>query len=302
MDTLTYTDHTNLEITYYKWAAGGTPKAVVQMVHGMGEHALRYDHVAQTLNAAGYLVYAEDHRGHGKTSEVTGVGLLGSDGWQGTVENLKELHDIIKKENPALPVFLLGHSWGSFMSQNFIQNWGSELKGVILSGTGGKQATLGVLIMLAKRINKKSGPAGITPLMQKLSVEPLNKPFQPSKTSHDWLSRDEAVVQTFLDDPLCGAPMPNGYWLEFALGLKHIWTKANEAKIPKDLPIFMITGELDPVNVQTKTFMILVKRYQKLGIKDLTYKIYDGARHEVLNELQKDDVKQDIVNFLDSHL
>jgi alpha-beta hydrolase superfamily lysophospholipase len=304
MEEFNFVDHAKVQITYYKWtpAAAIKPKAVVQIVHGLGEHAKRYDHVALTFNQDGYVVYATDHRGHGKTSEQTGIGSLKPDGWSGTVQDEKELTDIIKKEHPDLPVFLLGHSWGSFLSQNYIQQWGSGLKGAILSGTSGKQGLLGALAIIAKRLNKKKGPDAISPMMGKLALDPMNKPFAPNRTTHDWLTRDDAEVDKYVADPLCGFDLPNSYWLEMANGLKHIWKKENEAKIPKDLPILLMTGELDPVNVQTKTYFVLLNRYKKIGIKDVSSNIYEGARHETLNELQKDKVKKDILDWLNAHL
>lgn len=302
--TFTFSDHAGVELFVYKWAPdSGAPKAVIQIAHGMGEHAARYEHVAESLTTAGYLVYADDHRGHGKTAKtVEKTGQIDPDGWKGCIQDLKQLTDIIKKENPGLPVFFFGHSWGSFMGQNYIQDYGKEIKGAILSGTSGKQNLLGGLIFIANRKIKKDGLSFKDATMNGLALDPLNKPFKPNRTTHDWLSRDEKVVDAYKADPFCGFLMTNGFWIEFAMGMKHVWTPANEAKIPKDLPIYLFTGEKDPVNVATKNFMVLLNRYIKMGIRDVSYKIYEGARHETLNELQKEDVKKDLVDWLDRHL
>jgi len=300
-----FVDHKNVEIHCNKWypEQNDNIKAVVQISHGLGEHALRYTHVAESFTQSGYIVYADDHRGHGKTAgKIENLGQIDPDGWPGCIQDLYILNQKIKEENPGLPIFYLGHSWGSVMGQDFIQQHGDEIKGAILTGTFGKQALLGALTIIAKILIKKDGPNAVSPLMAKLSLDPLNKPFAPNRTTHDWLSRDEKVVDAYISDPFCGFNMKNSYWLEFALGLKKIWKKKNEQKIPKDLPILLMTGSNDPVNVQTKTFLTLVERYQKLGIKDLTYKIYDQARHEILNELQKEQVKKDIIDWMDSHL
>jgi alpha-beta hydrolase superfamily lysophospholipase len=302
--TFTFTDHAGVTLFVYKWTPDTEkPKAIVQIVHGLGEHAARYAHVAQDLTNAGYSVYADDHRGHGKTAGSLEMrGNIKPDGWEGCIKDLKQLTDIIRKENPGVPVFLLGHSWGSFMTQDYIQRWGSELKGVILSGTAGKQGLLGGLIIIAKRIIKKEGEDGISPMMAKLSLDPMNKPFAPNRTTHDWLSRDDAVVDKYKADPFCGFDLPNYFWLQFALGLKKIWDKKNEALIPKDLPTYLFCGSMDPVSQLTKTFKILVERYKKLGIKDIESKIYEGARHETLNEINKEEVKSDLISWLNRHL
>ncbi len=301
----TFTDHADMKITVYKWLPdnGVTPKGLVQIIHGMAEHALRYDFLAEALTKEGYVVYAEDHRGHGKTMEsMEKAGSLNPDGWDGVVKDVKQLKDIMVKEYPDLPVFLFGHSWGSFLTQDFVQRWGDEVKGIILSGSAGKQDILGVLILIAKLQIKKHGfdtPAG---LIYKLGVEPLNKAFEPAKSPSAWLSTLEEEVQKYDEDPLCGYRPPNGYYLEMAYAMKRLWKKESEAKIPKTLPVYMIVGSKDPVSKFTKNFMPLVKRYQQQGIKDVSYKIYEGARHEILNEFCRDEVVIDIVTWFNAHL
>ena len=159
--TFTFKDHADVEIFVYKWVPdSGTGKAAIQIAHGLAEHAARYEHVAQSLTDAGYIVYADDHRGHGKTAKTKDkLGQLNPDGWAGVVKDLKQLTDIIKKENPGLPVFLVAHSWGSLLAQDYISQFGSEIRGVVLSGTNGKQPwiirKLGPI--LAKKEVKKIG-------------------------------------------------------------------------------------------------------------------------------------------------
>ncbi|WP_371803201.1 lysophospholipase [Candidatus Lokiarchaeum ossiferum] len=305
MENITFTDHAGVKITAYKWVpkTGITPKGLIQIVHGMAEHALRYDFLAEALTDEGFVVYAEDHRGHGKTMEsMDKAGSLNPDGWDGVVKDLKQLKDIMVKDYPDLPVFMFGHSWGSFLTQDFIQKWGDELKGIILSGTAGKQDTLGLLILIAKlqvKLHGSDTPAG---LIYKLGVEPLNKRFEPAKSASAWLSTVEEEVQKYDDDPLCGYRPPNGYYLEMAYAMKRLWKKENESKIPKNLPIYMIVGELDPVGNFTKNFMPLVHRYQNQGIADVSYKIYKDARHEILNDYCRKEVVQDTVNWFNNHM
>ncbi|WP_457559168.1 alpha/beta hydrolase [Candidatus Harpocratesius sp.] len=303
--TFTYTDYAGIEIFVYKWIPEESikPRAVVQILHGMAEHAARYQHVAEALTKHGFIVYADDHRGHGKSAlGLEHAGELGPDGWEGTLKSIRELTDYLKAEYPDLPVFLLGHSWGSYLAQDYIQQWGSELKGVVLSGTNGAQPMLNLLLIIGTIIAKFKGYNAKGKFIDKLAIKPLNKPFEPADSQNCWLSRDPEVVKKYDEDPWCGFMVPYSYFIELAKGLKKIWKPNNEEKIPKDLPIYLFSGGEDPTNMQAKGFKSLVDRYEKLGIRDLSYKIYDGARHETLNETNKEEVIQDLINWLESKL
>jgi alpha-beta hydrolase superfamily lysophospholipase len=303
--SFTFKDHDGIEIFVYKWAPEGNAKAVIQIAHGMAEHAARYARLAEKLTQAGYIVYANDHRGHGKTAkDLDKKGQLGPGGQESMVKDLKQLTDIIKKENPGLPVFLLGHSMGSFLSQAYIQQYGKELKGVILSGTNGHMSKLVLALgmMIAKGDVKKLGPNAPGEKMDKQSFGSYNKTFEPAKTKFDWLSRDEAEVQKYVNDPWCGFVCPTSFYVELLTCLSTIWKKANEAKIPKDLPVYMFSGSMDPVGGNTKGVIALFNRYLKLGIKDVTKKFYDGGRHESFNEINRDEVTKDVIAWLDAHV
>ncbi len=303
--TFTFKDHDGIEIFVYKWAPEGNAKAVVQIAHGMVEHAARYARLSENLTQAGYVVYANDHRGHGKTAkDLDKKGQIGPGGMESMVKDLKQLTDIIKKENLGLPVFLLGHSMGSFFSQAYIQQYGKELKGVILSGTNGHMSklilTLG--LMIAKGDVKKLGPNAPGVKMDKQSFGSYNKAFKPAKTKFDWLSRDEAEVQKYINDPWCGFVCPTSFYVELLTILSNIWKKTGEVNIPKDLPVYMFSGSMDPVGANTKGVVALFKRYQKLGIKDVTKKFYEGGRHESFNEINRDEVTKDIIAWLNAHV
>ncbi|MHA1746942.1 MAG: lysophospholipase [Promethearchaeota archaeon] len=303
--TFTYSDHTGVEIFVYKWEpeGGAKPKAVVQILHGMAEHAARYSHVAKALVDAGYLVYAEDHHGHGRSAiDLEHAGVLGEGGWEGTLLSIKELSDQIKKENPNLPLFLLGHSWGSYLGQDYIQRWGDTLQGVILSGTNGKQAQINILLILAKIIVIFKGYNAKAVFIDKLAIKPLNKPFEPSPSPNTWLSRDESVATKYDADPLCGFMMPNSYFIEMAKGFKKIWKSSNEQLIPKTLPLYFLSGSKDSSNLEASGMFALIERYKKLSIADITYKVYEGARHEIYNETNKEEVIKDTIEWLDKHL
>ncbi|HMF34513.1 MAG TPA: alpha/beta hydrolase [Candidatus Lokiarchaeia archaeon] len=302
--TFTFTDADGVEIFVYKWLPDdGNPKAIVQISHGMAEHAGRYERFADVLTNGGYGVYANDHRGHGKTAlGEDKQGQLGPNGWDGAVKVMKQLTDTIKQEFPGVPVFLFGHSWGSFMTQNYIERWGSELKGAVLSGTVGKNPLLKLAPMLGKGDIKKNGPNATGGKLENMTVVALNKSFEPAKTPKDWLSRDEAEVEKYIADPFCGKPFPNSFYLDLVNMLLNSWNKKNEQKIPKDLPILLVAGTRDPVGNFTKGVKPLADRYKKYGIKDVTTKFYEGARHETLNETNRDEVMKDFLAWFDAHL
>lgn len=304
--TFTYKDQDDIDIFVYKWEPdNGQIKAIVQISHGVAEHALRYQYFAEFLTANGYSVYADDHRGHGKSIKDGNIGYLGPNGWNGTVNSIHELTNVIKKEHPNVPIFLFAHSWGSFLGQDVIQQWGSDYKGCILSGTMSSinKLLLKILGFMARRAAKKSATTPNTRL-DGLTTKPLNKRWskEPDATGFEWLSRDKEQVKKYVDDPLCGFVMPSSYFVELGNGFTKIWKKSNEKNIPKDLPIFFIAGELDSVSKETKMAKQLAKRYRSYGITDVQEKYYPEARHEMLNELNKEEAYQDVTNWFDKHL
>jgi alpha-beta hydrolase superfamily lysophospholipase len=300
--TFTFTDPDGFQIFVYKWAPDeGKPKAAVQVVHGMAEHALRYERFAEFLNRAGYVVYGDDHRGHGKTAgDLSRAGIGGEDSWNGMVNDEKQLSEIIKEENPGLPLFLFGHSMGSFLAQRYIQRWGSELKGVVLSGTTGlpfiPPEAAPVLEQAAAGEQRDQVPEASL-----LQSEAINAPFQPVRTPFDWLSCDEEEVQKYVDDPWCGFNFSNGMLLDMARGMWEMLAPQNQAQVPTDLPVLMVAGELDPVGAFDGV-RALEQAYKKVGVKDLEVILYPDCRHEVLNEVNRDQIQRDIVEWLDEHV
>ncbi|MFX1454369.1 MAG: alpha/beta hydrolase [Promethearchaeota archaeon] len=280
-ETFWFKDKDGVEIFVYKWLPKGKPKAAIQIAHGLAEHAKRYTHVAEAFVKAGYAVYADDHRGHGKTGEKSGkLGELGPRGWDGTVEALVSLTNIIKKELPGLPVFLLGHSWGSFLAQDYIKRWGNKLNGVLLTGTTG-----------APNPNTNLDAEGLG----------LNFNVENPKTPFDWLTRDDKEVKKYIDDPLCGFPLPPSILQVLGDSRKKRFDTANDNKIPKKLLIFIFVGEKDSVGGKAGA-KALVERYRKAGIKNITFKSYPEGRHELFNEINKEEVIRDVISWLDSRL
>ena len=232
--------------------------------------------------------------------------MLGPSGWRGVVNNVHELSNIIKKENPNLPLFLLGHSWGAMLAQDYIQDWGNEIKGCILSGTNGKVRALVVKAgkIILKSEMKKRGPTEPSQKMYDMNFKANNRNWQNDEgaTGFEWLSRDKEEVQKYIDDPWCGFMPPANLWLEFLHGFEKMYDSKNEEKIPNDLPVHFISGSLCPIGNKTKGVQAIINRYNKNGMKDVTYKFYEDARHEIFNEINRDEVFKDVINWLDSHL
>lgn len=311
--TFTFKDKDDIEIFVYKWEPDTPAKAVVQIVHGLAEHAKRYARVAEALCNDGYLCYANDARGHGRTAgdltEKTlagNAGVLGPNGWRGVVNDLHELTNIIKKERPDLPIFLIGHSWGAMLTQDYIQDWGNELKGVILSGTNGKVRALVVKAgkLILKSEIKKLGPTEPSQKMHDMNFKSNNHDWDLDEgaTGYEWLSRDKEEVQKYIDDPWCGFVSPANLWLEFLYGFEKIYDSKQEKTIPTDLPVHFISGSLCVIGNKTKSVKAMIDRLNKYGIKDVTYKFYQDARHEIFNEINRDEVFKDVINWLNSHL
>ncbi len=303
--TFTFKSPDGPEVFVYQWAPDGgiKPKAVVQIAHGAAEHAGRYARFGAFLAQAGYVVYADDHRGHGKTAGVLRkAGIAGPDGWNGMLRDVRQLNQIIRQENPGLPVFFFGHSMGSLIAQQYIQNWGSELKGAILSGTFG---SLGVdpaaVVAMGEQAAQAQGDDAPSQIFMGMFAN-FNQAFEPVKTGFEWLSRDEAEVQKYFDDPWCGFPFSNRLVIDMFKGAGSIWAAENETRIPKRLPLLVISGEMDPAGGNTASVKLLVERYRGLGMQEITVKFYPQARHEILNETNRDEVQQDIANWMEAHL
>ncbi|GCD13086.1 alpha/beta hydrolase [Clostridium tagluense] len=299
-------DKGDLEIFVYKWLPDENiqVKGVVQIAHGMAETAARYEGFARALTNEGFIVYANDHRGHGKTSgQISKLGDLGEDGFNSMVENMHQLNERIKEENHNLPIFLFGHSMGSFLTQRYICLYGGGLKGAIVSGSCGKQGiTVDIARLIAKREIKKIGRAGKSNKLDELSFGSYNNSFKPNRTAFDWLSRDKKQVDKYIDDPFCGTVFTAGFFYDFLGGLKSIADPREIENVPKDLPIYIFSGDKDPVGKNGKGVLKLVKTYKEHGMVDLTYKLYKDGRHEMLNEINREEVIADVIKWLNTSL
>ncbi|WP_102399438.1 alpha/beta hydrolase [Haloimpatiens massiliensis] len=300
-----FKDTSGLNIFVYKWLPKEDikPVGIVQIAHGMAETAERYKRFANKLAKAGYIVFANDHRGHGKTAEsVDKVGDLGEDGFNNMVQDMYEITTYIKKQY-HLPIFIFGHSMGSFLTQRYIQLYGEEIDGAILSGSCGSQGLmLDLGILLAKREISKIGRSGRSERMDKLSFGSYNKVFKPNRTKSDWLTRDEKEIDKYISDQYCGGIFTAGFFYDFLNGLKLIQQKSQIVNVPKELPIYIFSGDKDPVGKTGKGVMKLVNTYKALGIKDLEYKLYKDGRHEMLNEINREEVMENVLRWLNRHV
>jgi len=305
-DTFHFKAEDQKELFVYRWLPDeGVPrKAFVHIAHGMAEHAGRYARVAGALVAAGYAVYANDHRGHGKTAaSADELGWMGAGGFRRAMWDLEQLLVFEKAENPGLPAVLFGHSMGSYLTQLFMIEAGSSIRAAVLSGSAGKPnliASAGRLVARVERL--RFGPKGKSPLLKALSFDAFNKPFQPSRTECDWLSRDPAEVDAYLADPLCGFPVSTQLWVELLDTLADIARPDRQARVPRDLPVYVFSGGEDPVSERTRSLEQLLGAYGRAGVGDVAHKFYPGARHETLNETNRDEVTADLIAWLDGRV
>jgi alpha-beta hydrolase superfamily lysophospholipase len=280
--SFTYPSADGTQITAYRFDAYGAPRAAVQITHGMGEHAQRYAHVADELNEAGYVVYAQDQRGHGATASPGQLGDLGKAGWPGLVDDIGLLSAQIRAEHPGLPLILLGHSMGSFAVQQYLLDHSDDVDGVALTGTA-------VIDLLEPALD----------LDQPMDLTMFNAPFQPARTDYDWLSRDEAQVDAYVADPLCGFGIDTQSARDMFTGARRLADPAQVAAIRSSLPVYIAAGEADPVNGALTVLQPLVDRLREAGLTDVTVVTYPEARHEILNETNSAEVIGSLMEWAD---
>ena len=302
METLrTPAPHDGLDLATYVWEPSGAPKAVVQIAHGMAEHAQRYDRLAQALTAAGYAVVAHDHRGHGATvADPKDVGYLADAGsWSAAIVDIRAVGEYARERFRGVPHVLLGHSMGSFLSRELVSRGSEGIDALVLSGTGGDQGLLGKVGALVATVEGKiRGRRHPSSLMNALTFGAFQKPFKPARTDFDWLSRDTDEVDRYVADPACGAVFTSGFYADMLGGLNALSPDANPAKIRKDLPVYLLSGSADPVGGDAGVTSVR-DQLVRVGMTDVTMKLYPEARHELFNETNRDEVVADLVAWLD---
>ena len=266
---LTASDGTPIEA--HRWQ-GGAPRAIVQLAHGMGEHSLRYRPLADALTEAGYVVYANEHRGHGKGAAARNeLGDFGARGFDGLVDDMALLSQHARDAHPGLPLILLGHSMGSFAVQYYLARHSALLAGAVLSGT----TALDLLAAAAQTGFK---------------LEDLNAALPDVRTPFDWLSRDPAQVDAYVADPLCGFTVTPESRVSMFAGLATLTPEALRSRIRPELPLYLFIGDQDPVSNKAEWFYPLVQRYRDAGLQDVSCHVFGGARHETLNETNREEV------------
>lgn len=305
-NSFTMTDPTGVKVHVYEWLPepGRTVRGAVQISHGMSETAARYARFADSLTRAGYAVYANDHRGHGKTAgSLEMLGDSGEDGFYWMRQNLLQVAEIASARHTGLPVFLLGHSMGSFLTQKLMCEEGSRVyAGYMLSGTNGPRGMLQLAESLAGIQMRLQGELHRSLLLNSIIFGPYNRGFSPVRTAFDWLSSDPAEVDRFISDPFCGAICTTRFFRDFFRLLADIHSQHTLQSLCTDKPVFLFSGALDPVGMRGQGVRNLVRLYNERGLQDVTFKLYPQGRHEMLNEVNRDEVTGDVLDWLVRHL
>ena len=299
MNLSRFTSHDGREVQLYVWDNVKNPKAVVKIAHGMAEHSARYDDFANYLNSCGYVVVMNDHRGHGLTAEKDSLGYEEGDMWTNNVRDQLAILDYCR-DKWQLPLFMMGHSYGSFITQAVIEEH-PDVKGFVVCGSNYmKDVSFTLCRMIASSMCRNKGGRYPAQLIVNLSFKMYEKKF-PGENA--WLNRDEAEVAKYNEDPMNGFVCSANFYRSFMYGIKKLYAKDYYTQIDTDKPILLIAGSDDPVGNYGKGVKKLDNFYRnKVGVKDLTLKLYDGARHEILNEKCKQEVYQDVSNWLDEQL
>ncbi|MDT0317419.1 alpha/beta hydrolase [Streptomyces millisiae] len=282
---------------------GRRPRAWVQLVHGAAEHAGRYDRFARLLTAHGYAVVASDNRGHGGTARHTGgLGVAGASGWRAVVADLHAVGEAARARVPGIPLVLFGHSMGSQLARDYAQEHGAGLAGLVLCGTfrslpgcETESAAAGLRAEI-----ERGGRGAPSSFVSDLFAR-FNDPY-PHRTGFEWLSRDPAEVDAYVADERCGFPFSAGLALDWVLGVRKINDPRNQARVPRDLPVHVVVGELDPCHAGLSLVYELLEDFRYAGTRELSWRAYPGARHEILNETNRAEVGADLLGWLDATL
>lgn len=287
-----------------RWQPEGEPKAVLQIVHGIAEFAERYEGFANHLTKLGYLVVAEDHMGHGQS--INGEGIRGyfHGGWFTAVEDTMQLMRDTMKEYPGVPYILFGHSMGSFMARTILCKYpDSGISAAVICGTGWQPAAaLPVLVKVVDAVCRKTGETNPSEMLQNMIFGSYNKKVEHPRTPFDWLTRDKEIVDAYAAHPLCGFTASCGLLREMLKGMHYIEQTKNLENMKKDLPVFFIAGGDDPVGSYGKGVHQCAEAFKKVGMTDVSVKIYPLGRHEILNEINKEEVYEDVAHWVEKRV
>ncbi len=281
-----FTSEDGLQIACNRWQSRGPARGIIQIAHGLGEHIGRYAELITVMQEAGLVVYGNDHRGHGRSAaSPEQFGDLGEGGFDLLVKDMVELTLIAKEENPEKPFLLFGHSMGSFAAQQYVLDHSYSIDGLALSGSG----ILDGVAKLASSAGTQNGNF-------------LNARFEPARTPFDWLSRDTRVVDAFIHDPLCFGSLKPASAESFLAAHSRLADPNALDEIRPDLPFYLLSGSDDPVGQQLEGVRTLIERYHKAGVCDISHDFYEGGRHEMLNELNRGQVRTNLLVWISAVL
>jgi alpha-beta hydrolase superfamily lysophospholipase len=288
-------------IALNSWLTPLPARGVVHWMHGMAEHSARYAPLADALNAAGWHVYAHDHRGHGASvadNELRGH-FADQQGWQTVLADVATVHDTLRQRHAGVPLILAGHSMGSFIALSYAEQHGNTLDGLILCGSDFKSPWMWKLALLPIKLARwRAGPRGASALISALSFDAFAKKIPHRRTAFDWLSRDPAEVDKYIEDPWCGHDCTTQLWHDLIEAMATIDSKPAMAALPTQLPVLLIGGDSDPMSGNGKGMPQLYKALHKAGIDSLSFGQFIGGRHEILNDLCRDEVHEEILDWL----
>ena len=275
------------------------PVCILQIVHGMSEYIHRYDKLANYLGKFGIMVCGEDHIGHGQSSAPEDYGYFGpKDGWKKLTDNVEALRQKVSSEHPGIPYVIMGHSMGSFITRNWLAEYGSGVDGAIIMGTAGKNPVLGIGMSITKQLIAKNGDRARSDLINTIAFAPYSKKIKNHKTAYDWLTTDEAIVQTYVEDPMCGFPFTLGGYLDMFTLLDVINKPSWYKRVPKDVPMLIIAGKEDPVGNYGKGPEEVCKKLIENGCSKASLSLYEGMRHELFNEYNNEMVMEELKDYI----
>lgn len=298
---LTANDGHRIPLRY--WPAAN-PRAVMHIVHGMSEHSGCYDDVARELNKAGFSVLAHDHRCHGKSVSLAELGDSSRlQHWAGVCHDMAVVNAELHRRYPNLPLIVLAHSMGSFVAQDFAQHYPDQLNILMLEGSNFEAPWFTTAASwLAGFEIWRQGENGRSPLIHALSFGAFNKTIRNPRTAFDWITREIAFVDRYVADRMCGFQLSNGYWRDFLKGLSQLYRPTSIQRMRSDLPVYLFAGDKDPVGHMGRGVEKLAAALRSAGLRDVTLRLYPDARHDLLHETNRDEVIQDMLNWLKRHL
>ena len=296
MQEFQFSSHSGMQLQGYRWVPEGQPVAVVQILHGVAEYALRYDAFARFLSGQGFLVVAHDHMGHGKSG---GTPLHFPDGWAAVREDCHTVYGLLRKEYPHLPYVLFGHSMGSFLLRSLLYTHPEmELSCAVICGTGWQPAPILRAGQLVCKLEKlRLGATTHSKLMNSLMFGAYNSKFKDAQTPNDWISSTPSRVREYTDDPLCGGPISVGLADSMLSGMAQNQKMSNLKKMPKNLPVLFIAGQDDPVGAMGKGVQKSAKRFRKAGMQSVKVHLCKG-RHEILLEAHCKEIYETLLEFI----